>query len=439
MRVDYNIDGYKFLTDNTLEVESRTLFLLTEQNRRYFNKLETKPEYITPKELISKWGIDKIEVVGVTGTNGKTTVTAGIYSFLLDLGEGVGLQGTRGFFVNGERIEGKVMTTPSILETLNHIRIAKAKGAKYFIMEVSSHAIDQNRVEGINFALKVHTNITSDHLDYHKTVEEYRAVKSRFFADNSPKLLNKDDIKNITYNPKNAYSYGVDEPSTFKVQAFSLRDGIVANIRYLIQEATFSSPMVGLFNLYNLMASIGAVVLLTKRELQEVCDVVSNFAGVAGRMEVVSQDPLVIVDFAHTHDGMAKVLDSMRDKNIILVFGAGGNRDRDKRPKMGAVASIFAKKIFVTSDNPRDEEPEAIIKDILSGIKDKKNTRAMVDRAYAIYEALKEVKDRDDVLMILGKGDEDYMEIKGKKVPFDDREVVKLLLEKLEEEKRAKV
>jgi UDP-N-acetylmuramoyl-L-alanyl-D-glutamate--2,6-diaminopimelate ligase len=195
--------------------------------------------------------------------------------------------------------------------------------------------------------------------------------------------------------------------------------------------------MVGLFNLYNLLASIGAVVLLTKRKLEEVCEVVPNFAGVAGRMEVVSQEPLVIVDFAHTDDGMIKVLDSMRDKNIIVVFGAGGNRDKKKRPRMGAVASKFAKKIFVTSDNPRDEDPEDIIKDILSGIKDRKNTRAMVDRAFAIYEALKELKDENDVLMILGKGDEDYMEIRGEKIHFDDREVVRLLLEKLEEEKKA--
>jgi UDP-N-acetylmuramoyl-L-alanyl-D-glutamate--2,6-diaminopimelate ligase len=437
MRVEYNIDGYKFLTDSSLEIDKDTLFLLTDQNRKYFDKLEKRPDYITPKELISKWELDKLRAVGVTGTNGKTTVTAGIYSFLLDLDESVALQGTRGFFVNGDRVEEKIMTTPSILETLNHMRIAKKRGANYFVMEVSSHAIDQNRIEGIDFALKIHTNVTSDHLDYHKTIEEYRAVKSRFFADEAMKLLNKDDIKNITYNPKNAYSYGVDEPATFKVQAFSLKNGITANIRYLSQQAIFSSPMVGLFNLYNLMASIGAVTLLTKKKLEEVCEVVPNFAGVAGRMEVVSQEPLVIVDFAHTADGMVKVLDSMRDRDIVVVFGAGGNRDREKRPKMGAVASKFAKKIFVTSDNPRDEEPEAIIKDILSGIKDKKNTRAMVDRAFAIYEALKELKSENDVLMILGKGDEDYIEIKGEKIPFDDREVTKLLLEKLQNEKNS--
>jgi UDP-N-acetylmuramoyl-L-alanyl-D-glutamate--2,6-diaminopimelate ligase len=430
VKLDYDLDGYSYLTDDTLEISEDTQFLLTAQNRKYFKQLKEAPSFITPKDLISKWGLNSVKVVGVTGTNGKTTVTASIYSFLLDLGEKVALQGTRGFFVNEERVQEKIMTTPSILDTLNHIKIAKDRGCRYFIMEVSSHAIDQNRIEDIKFALKVHTNVTSDHLDYHKTIEEYRAVKSRFFADESPKLLNKDDIQNITYNPINAQSYGVDNPATFKVQAFSLKEGIVANIRHLSNEAIFTSPMVGLFNLFNLMASIGATVMLTGKSIDEVCRVVPNFAGVAGRMEVVSTNPLVIVDFAHTDDGMIKVLDSMKDRDIVVVFGAGGDRDRTKRARMGTVASTFAKRIFVTSDNPRSEDPAEIIKDILKGIKDQSNTRAMVDRAFAIQEALKGLKD-NEVLMILGKGDEDYMEIKGKKIHFDDREVVRLLLEKI--------
>ncbi|MBU1666909.1 UDP-N-acetylmuramoyl-L-alanyl-D-glutamate--2,6-diaminopimelate ligase [bacterium] len=427
MKLDYNIDNYKYITDDTTAIADDTQFLLTAQNRRYFETLEKKPSTIMPTELIEKWNLNTMKAVGVTGTNGKTTVTAAIYSFLLDLGEGVALQGTRGFFANEERIEAKSMTTPSILETLNHMRIAQKKGCSYFIMEVSSHAIDQERIEGINFALKVHTNVTSDHLDYHKTVEEYRAVKSRFFADDSPKLLNKDDIKNIVYNPIGAQSYGVDEPATFKVQAFSLQHGITAGIKHLSTEATFHSPMVGLFNLFNLMAAIGACVMLTGRNVAEVCEVVENFAGVAGRMEVVSRKPLVIVDFAHTDDGMIQVLDSMKDRDISVVFGAGGNRDRTKRPRMGTVAATFAKKVYVTSDNPRDEEPEDIIKDILSGIKDQSHTRAMVDRAFAISEALRELEE-NEVLMILGKGDEDYMEIKGEKIHFDDREIVRALL-----------
>ena len=431
MRLDYNFDNYKYITDDTSSLEKDDIFLLTVQNRKYFDKLSSKPSFITPLQLIELWDLNDLRTVGVTGTNGKTTVTAGIYSFLLDLGEKPALLGTRGFFANDERVEEKSMTTPSILHILNTMKIAKEKECNYFIMEVSSHAIDQERIEGIKFALKVHTNVTSDHLDYHGTVEEYRAVKSRFFADESPKLLNKDDIKNIVYNPIGAQSYGVDEPATFKVQAFSLQHGITAGIKHLSTEATFYSPMVGLFNLFNLMAAIGSTVMLTGRDVSEICEVVSNFAGVAGRMEVISRKPLVIVDFAHTDDGMIQVLDSMKDQDVSVVFGAGGDRDKGKRPRMGAVAAKFAKKVYVTSDNPRSEEPEEILKDILSGIKDQTHTRAMVDRAFAIQEALKELEE-NEVLMILGKGDEDTIEIKGEKFHFDDREIVRALLEKMD-------
>ena len=427
MKLDFNEKGYAFITDDTSKLDENTLFIKTAQNSVYYDKLEDKPETIDAKALIVLWGLDKMKVIGVTGTNGKTTVTAAIYSFMLDLDEKPALQGTRGLFAEEKRIEEKSMTTPSILETLYNMKQTFDLGCNYFIMEVSSHAIDQKRIEGLKFALKVHTNVTSDHLDYHGTVEEYRRVKSLFFADDTQKLLNKDDIKNITYNPIGAQSYGVDEPATFKVQAFSLLHGITAGIKHLQEEATFHSPMVGLFNLFNLMAAIGSVQMLTKRPIQEICDVVENFAGVAGRMEVVSRDPLVIVDFAHTDDGMFQVLDSIKDRDISVVFGAGGNRDKGKRPKMGAVAGRFAKKIYVTSDNPRDEVPEMILEDILIGLHGKDHVTATPDRRLAIKMALEDL-DENDVLLILGKGDEDYQEIKGVKHHFDDREVVRELL-----------
>ncbi len=427
MKIAFEKEGYSYLTDDTSKLDGETLFLKTAQNTPYYGKLENKPEYITPSELISFWGLEKMKVVGVTGTNGKTTVTAAIYSFLLDLDEKPALQGTRGLFAEEKRIEEKSMTTPSILETLHNMKQTMDLGCNYFIMEVSSHAIHQQRIEGLTFALKVHTNVTSDHLDYHGTVEEYRRVKSLFFADDTMKLLNKDDIKSITYNPKNAYSYGVDEPATYKVQAFSLLHGITAGIKYLQEEATFHSPMMGLFNLFNLMAAVGSVHLLTKRPIQEICDVVENFAGVAGRMEVVSRDPLVIVDFAHTDDGIHAVLESMKDRDISVVFGAGGNRDREKRPRMGAAAGRYANKIYVTSDNPRDEVPEMILEDILVGLRGKENVTATPDRRLAIKMAL-DALEPDEVLLILGKGDEDYQEIKGVKHHFDDREVVRELL-----------
>jgi len=427
MKLDFNEKGYAYITDDTSKLDKNTLFIKTAQNSIYYEKLETKPEIINSEELISIWGLDTMKVIGVTGTNGKTTVTAAIYSFMLDLDEKPALQGTRGLFAEEKRIEEKSMTTPSILETLHNMKQTHDLGCNYFIMEVSSHAIDQKRIEGLTFALKIHTNVTSDHLDYHGTVEEYRRVKSLFFADDSPKLLNKDDIKNITYNPMGAQSYGVDEPATFKVQAFSLLHGITAGIKHLQEEATFHSPMVGLFNLFNLMAAVGAVQMLTKRPIQEICDVVENFAGVSGRMEVVSRDPLVIVDFAHTDDGMFQVLDSLKDRDISVVFGAGGNRDKGKRPRMGAVAGKFAKKIYVTSDNPRDEVPEMILEDILVGLLGKDHVTATPDRRLAIKMALEDL-DENDVLLILGKGDEDYQEVKGVKHHFDDREVVREFL-----------
>jgi len=428
VKLAFEKESYSFLSDDTSTLDEHTLFLKTAQNTPYYEKQDPKPATITPEELITFWGLNKMKVVGVTGTNGKTTVTAAIYSFLLDLDEKPALQGTRGLFAQEKRIEEKSMTTPSILETLHNMKQVMDLGCNYFIMEVSSHAIDQKRIEGLTFALKVHTNVTSDHLDYHGTVEEYRRVKSLFFADESPKLLNKDDIKNITYNPVGAQSYGVNEPATFKVQAFALIHGITAGIKHMQAEATFHSPMVGLFNLFNLMAAVGSVVMLTGRKIEEVCEVVENFAGVAGRMEVVSRDPLVIVDFAHTDDGMYQVLDSIKDRDISVVFGAGGNRDKEKRPRMGAVAGKFAKKIYVTSDNPRDEVPEMILEDILIGLRGKGHVTATPDRKLAIKMALDDLEG-DDALLILGKGDEDYQEIKGVKYPFDDRKVVRELLD----------
>ena len=428
MRIPFAWGDYRALTDNTRQIDAQTLFLKTAQNSRYFDTLDPKPSMImTPEELYAHWGLDRLRVIGITGTNGKTTTAALVYSLLSDLDGTAALQGTRGFFAGDERLDEKSMTTPSILETLYNMHRAQEKGCRYFVMEVSSHAIDQERIEGIDFALKIHTNVTSDHLDYHGTIEEYRKVKSRFFADDAPKLLNKDDIKNIEYNHKNSYSYGVDAPATFSVIAYTLKGGITAGIRYFNEEATFHSNLRGFFNLFNLTAAVSAAKILTQQPLQEVCDAVENFAGVSGRMEVVSSDPLVIVDFAHTEDGIRNVLESLKDQEITVVFGAGGDRDQSKRPKMGAMVGRFANRIYVTSDNPRSEDPVAIIEAILEGLRGKENVTAVPDRRQAIALALESLKP-GEVLVILGKGDEEYQEIKGVKHPFDDRKVVRELL-----------
>jgi UDP-N-acetylmuramoyl-L-alanyl-D-glutamate--2,6-diaminopimelate ligase len=421
--------GFEAITDNTVELNDRTLFLKTAQNTRYYDALEHPHPFMVPEELYALWKLKNLKVIGITGTNGKTTTAALLYSFLTDLGEPCGLQGTRGFFAADERLEAKSMTTPSVLETMQNMRQALEHGCTHFVMEVSSHAIDQKRIEGIDFALKIHTNVTSDHLDYHKTIEEYRRVKSRFFADDAPKLLNKDDIKNIEYNTRNSYSYGVDNPATFSVIAYTLKGGITAGIRYFNEEATFHSNLRGFFNLFNLAAAVSAAKILTEKPLEEVCSVVENFAGVSGRMEVVSTNPLVIVDFAHTDDGIRNVLESLKDQEITVVFGAGGDRDRTKRPRMGAMVGRFANQIYVTSDNPRSEDPIQIIEEVLLGLHGKENVTAVPDRRQAIQLALASLN-KDEALVILGKGDEEYQEINGVKHPFDDRQVVRELLQK---------
>jgi len=428
LKYPFNYDSIPYISDHLSECDKETAFLLTEQNQKYFDKDHAKhlPLVLTPAELQKIFNIEDMKVVGITGTNGKTTTAAAIYSFLLDLGEHVAFQGTRGFFINDEKVEEKTLTTPSIMHTLYHIKQAADAGAEYFIMEVSSHAIVQKRIESLNFALKVFTNITQDHLDYHGTFEEYWRVKSSFFSDDSLKLINK-DAKKIDFKIKNTYTYALDVPASFNITAYSLNNGITAAIKHFDQQESFTSPLYGFFNLYNLTAAIASVKLLTDHALKDICQVVENFAGVSGRMEVVSDRPLIIVDFAHTPDGMNKVLDSLKEKKLSVVFGAGGERDQSKRVQMGRIANRYGKKIYLTNDNPRHEDPMEIINAIYGGISKKEQVVIEPDRKKAIEQAINELED-EDILLILGKGDEEYMEIEDQKIPFDDRKVVRKII-----------
>ncbi len=416
------------MSDNSKECGDDTAFFLCEQNAQYLEnaKAMQAAAIVTPKELEHILDLKDIKIVGITGTNGKTTTAAAIYSFLLDLNEKVAFLGTRGFYVNEDKIAPKGLTTPLLLETMYNLHLAKEAQCDYFIMEVSSHAIAQNRIEGLEFALKVFTNLTQDHLDYHDTFEEYKRVKESFFQDDSPKLINR-DAKKIEFNIKNAYTYALDAPSTFNILAYSLNDGITAVMRHFDKQVDFSSPLYGFFNLYNLTAAIAAVKLISQHSLDDICAVVDNFAGVSGRMEVVSERPLVIVDFAHTPDGMEKVMDSLKEKEIVVVFGAGGDRDRKKRPMMGRVANRYAKKIYLTSDNPRSEDPMEIISEIYQAIAEKEKVKVASIREDAIYFAIDELEE-GETLLVLGKGDEEYQEVDGQKRPFDDREVVRNII-----------
>ena len=428
MKIELPNQEFKYVSENSTECDSQTAFVLTTQNEKYLQNAKENGAHSIVKieDIAEDFGVDKIKIVGITGTNGKTTTASAIYSFLLDLGYKVAMQGTRGLFMNDDVVEGKTLTTPSVLNTYKHIYQAVAAGCDFFIMEVSSHAIVQKRIEGLNFELKILTNITQDHLDYHKTIGEYIAVKNSFFQDEGKKLINKDETK-AAFNIKNTYTYGIENPATYRLMAYSLNDASSGIIQHFQDIVPFTASLHGFFNLYNLMAAIGAVHLLTGKKLEEVADVVDNFAGVSGRMEQVCELPNVIVDFAHTPDGMQQVLNALKEKELLVVFGAGGNRDKEKRPLMGRIAASLAKRTYITTDNPRYEDPELIVEDILDGIEDRSNVKVELNRKKAIEMALDD-QEENEVVVILGKGDESYQIIYDEKFPFDDREIVRELL-----------
>ncbi len=425
MTVDFS--GIGRVTDDSRDAQKGVLFLATAQNNIYKEEaLARGSESITARELYEALGLGEMETVGITGTNGKTTTAAAIYSILLDLGYNAALQGTRGLFVNDERVEEKSLTTPPTLATFAHMFDARRKGCEFFVMEVSSHAIDQDRIGGIDFSLKIHTNITSDHLDYHGSIEAYRAVKSSFFQDSGKKLINRDE-EILKFNPKNAFGYGIENPATYKVMAYTLGGGVSGVLKHFENVVPFETSLHGFFNLYNITAAIAAVHILTDEDLADICEAAENFGGVAGRMEIVSENPLVIVDFAHTEDGIRQVLDSLKEKEVRVVFGAGGDRDASKRPAMGRAAASIAKKVYITSDNPRSEDPKKIIDEISEGIEEKQKIEKIIDRKAAIERALMELGP-SEALLVLGKGDETWQEFADKKIPFDDREVIRGIL-----------
>lgn len=446
-----NIDGV-ILSDNSKEVRKNpnAIFVKTALNKRFWGEVESNNidlkldsnlsqnsnaklaesniKSIFPRDL-HKYLLHLPKIIGITGTNGKTTTAHAIYFILLKLGFKCALLGTQGFFINGKNIAPKGLTTPMLLEIYYDIHLASKQQCDFFIMEVSSHAIAQERIEALNFHLKILSNITGDHLDFHKNLEEYIRIKNSFFADGAMKLINRDEPK-AHFNVENAYSYGIEHSANMRVLAYGLRGGLNGllewrDVKKNINEcAEFSVNLAGKFNLYNAICAICAAKLISDISLEHICAAFEEFEGVEGRAQIMHKNPLVIVDFAHTPDGMKNIFEAFLGHKIKVVFGAGGNRDRLKRPKMGAIAEIYALKIYLTSDNPRDENENEIIDEILGGIKNRQKVIIEPNRARAINLALSELKN-DEMLLILGKGDEVTQEIKGEFFAFDDRLKVK--------------
>ncbi|WP_394959836.1 UDP-N-acetylmuramoyl-L-alanyl-D-glutamate--2,6-diaminopimelate ligase [uncultured Helicobacter sp.] len=443
--ITYHNRDFSAITDDTKCIDSRTLFVKTKQNERYFSTLEPKPPYIHAHDLGEIFAMPKC-IIGITGTNGKTTTATIIYESLRALGFNAALLGTRGFFINGVEMKPKGLTTPGVLELYEDFELAKE--CAYFVMEVSSHAIVQERIAGVEFGLKILSNITSDHLDFHKSLQEYIRVKNSFFALSSPKLINADEI-NAHYNPANAYTYGIESSANMRTLSYDLHDGIRAQVAWSdtiqnndkntntnaremargdLERTILEAKLFGKHNLYNALAALSALKILTRKPLDSLAHVIAQFEGVSGRMEILSHRPLIIVDFAHTHDGMEQIFQSFLGRKIVVLFGAGGDRDTTKRPKMGAVADKYAHRIYLTSDNPRSENPDAIIAQIAQGVRDKTKIIIESNRKKAIESAIKDMCD-DEVLLVLGKGDESYQIIGDNTLPFDDREIIKALIQ----------
>lgn len=421
------LDNGVNLTDNTQEIDKNSIFVKTALNEKYANNLPCK--IVAPNEL-KNYLLPQPKIIGITGTNGKTTTASCIYSMLLTLGFKAALIGTRGVFINDAQVAPKGLTTPTLLELYHFINMASQQQCDFVIMEVSSHGIAQKRIEGLEFALKILTNIQSDHLDFHKTMQNYIDTKNAFFADSGLKLINKDcDL--ARFNVENAYTYGIENVANLKVEAYSARPNIHALILWndfrtkKSEHISIESALTGKYNLYNIIAAIAAVrLVLPVLSLEQIAQSLGEFGGVEGRMQVVHRSPLVVVDFAHTAEGMQNVFEAFLGAKIVVVFGAGGNRDKTKRPKMGKIAEIYAQKIYITSDNPRNERAEDIIDEILGGITNKEKVIVEANRKNAIVTALKDLQS-DEVLLILGKGDETYQIIGDKKIPFDDRQIVR--------------
>jgi UDP-N-acetylmuramoyl-L-alanyl-D-glutamate--2,6-diaminopimelate ligase len=391
----------------------------------------------------------EMKVIGVTGTNGKTTTTHIIEKILNDHGYRTGLMGTVRMRI-GDEIFPTENTTQEALELQRNFRRMRDVGTEYCIMEVSSHALDLGRVKSTRFRSALFTNLTQDHLDYHKTMEEYRIAKGLFFSrlgngvaempeERSYSLLNVDDAASAYYAGQTAVetiTYGIDHDADIRARDIHITSkGTKFRLYTYAGDTDVHLKLVGKFNVYNALGAV-AVALLEGVSLEEIKQSLEAMPSVEGRMEAVDEDQdfLVLVDYAHTPDGLENALAAVKEVaegKVITVFGCGGDRDRTKRPKMGRIAARYSDYVFVTSDNPRSEDPEAILLDIEPGVTDAGLTRdrymMIADRRTAIQKAI-EMASPKDVVLIAGKGHETYQLVKGATLHFDDREEARIAL-----------
>ncbi len=432
------VDGHNFITDCVAKGAKAVLL-----SKKEF--LPSQPDGVTYiltndadealGQMASKWFGEpskKLTLVGVTGTNGKTTIATLLYKLTRALGHKAGLLSTVVNYVDDQSVPA-THTTPDALELNALLAKMVAAGCSYAFMEVSSHSIAQRRIAGLDFDGALFTNLTRDHIDYHKTFDNYRDTKKRLFDDLKPTafaVTNKDDKNGLvmTQNCKAAvYTYSTRAMADYRAQI--LEEGFDGMLLQLDGQEVFV-PLVGRFNVSNLLCIYGAAINLGFDKI-EILRVLSTLTPVNGRFETIRSPKgwTAIIDYAHTPDAVDNVIQTIneiRKGKLFTVVGCGGNRDKGKRPMMAQIAKHGSDQLILTSDNPRDEEPDDILRDMAAGLTDEelRSTLIISDRESAIKTACT-LAQANDVILVAGKGHEDYQIIKGVKHHFDDHEIVR--------------
>ena len=413
------IDNEKFIDKNSpiIKVEN-TRKALSKMSHHFFNN---------PSELM--------KVVGITGTNGKTSVAQIVKSILNSLDNNCGAIGTLGFSFDGN-ISSTNLTTPESLELHGMLRALLDNGINHSALEVSSHSLEQNRVDDIDFNVTVFTNLTHDHLDYHKTMDNYFNAKSKLFADlgtSASSIINIDDSfgrKIFNSISSNKISYGFDKNADISASKIrSNLDKTEFSLKVFGDRFEIGTNLIGDYNILNIMASVGATASLGFNVSDIVDKINSLNLLIPGRMELVAKnaEQYIYIDYAHTPDSYQQIFENIKSINdgyqLVSLFGCGGNRDYKKRSKMGAISEKYCDRIFITSDNPRNEPLDKIMLDILKGFKHNKH-EVVKDRKDAIENAIKSMK-KKSILVVLGKGREEYQEVDGEKFFFSDVDIIK--------------
>jgi UDP-N-acetylmuramoyl-L-alanyl-D-glutamate--2,6-diaminopimelate ligase len=378
----------------------------------------------------------KLNLIGITGTNGKTTISTLLFELYKNIGIKSGLLSTVKIVIDNEVFPAN-QTTPDSLSINKYLNEMVCNEVRYCFMEVSSHGIDQSRIKGLNFKGGVYTNLTHDHLDYHKSFESYRDVKKQFFdalGKDSFAIINNDDRNGLfmLQNTKAAkLTYSLNSMSDFKAKILeSSFDGMLLKIN----KSEIWCKLMGRFNAYNMLAVYSAASTLGLPD-DELLMGISNLEAVEGRFQFYRKNKIIaIVDYAHTPDALENILNSINeiksvDNNLITVVGCGGNRDRSKRPIMGNIATALSSKVIFTSDNPRNEDPELIIEEMKKGVKSFHSNKSIsiTNRKEAIKAAC-QFAQSNDIILVAGKGHETYQEISGVRTDFDDFDIIKNLL-----------